>query len=147
MARLCLNPIKGNIVFNSTVLKYFSLLYSIFGKKNTMRIISIIILCAAITGSGCTGKGLGRSASRNARITFSDTIHNYGEIDFSSDGICAFKFTNTGKGQLVLKNVKSNCGCTVPEWPKEPVPTGDTAEIVVRYDTYRVGSFSKSIYV
>jgi hypothetical protein len=112
-----------------------------------MRILPVIIICAAITWSGCTGKGPGRSESKNAHIVFADTIHRYGEIDFSSDGTSEFSFTNTGKGQLILKNVKSSCGCTVPEWPKEPIRNGETAVIKVWYDTHRVGNFSKSIYV
>ena len=112
-----------------------------------MRILPVIIIYLTATWSGCTGKGPGRSESRNARIVFADTVYRYGEVGFSSDGTCEFTFTNTGRGQLVLKNVKSSCGCTVPEWPKEPIRTGDTGVIKVWYDTQRVGSFSKSIYV
>ena len=112
-----------------------------------MRTICLFILCTALTLGGCTGKGPGRSARRNTVIAFADTVYRYGEVDYASDGTCKFIFTNTGKGQLVLKNVKSTCGCTVPEWPKEPVLKGDTAVIIVRYDTHRVGSFTKSVYV
>jgi hypothetical protein len=112
-----------------------------------MRNLYLLFLCAVVIWSGCTGEGPGRSASRNAKIAFTDTVYRFGEIDYASDGMCEFAFTNTGRGQLVLKNVKSTCGCTVPEWPKQPVRSGDTAVIIVRYDTYRTGSFNKSIYV
>jgi hypothetical protein len=112
-----------------------------------MRNLYLLIISTVVLWSGCTGEGPGRSAGKNAQISFTDTIHSFGEIAYGTDGACEFTFTNTGKGQLVLKNVKSTCGCTVPEWPRQPVAAGDTAVIIVRYDTYRTGSFTKSVYV
>lgn len=46
-----------------------------------------------------------------------------------------FHFTNTGKDSLVISNVKVTCGCTVPEWPKEPIPPGGKGEIKVGFNT------------
>lgn len=46
-----------------------------------------------------------------------------------------FWFRNTGAESLLIENVRSSCGCTVPEWPKEPVPPGGRGKIVVRFDT------------
>jgi hypothetical protein len=43
--------------------------------------------------------------------------------------------------------VKSTCGCTVPEWSREPIDSGGTGSIRVSYDTHRVGAFAKTIYV
>jgi hypothetical protein len=41
----------------------------------------------------------------------------------------------------------TSCGCTVPEWPKEPIPSGNTGVIKVKYDTNRLGTFTKTITV
>ena len=44
-------------------------------------------------------------------------------------------FKNTGKTPLVISNAKGSCGCTVPEWPKEPVAPGATAELLVKFNS------------
>jgi Protein of unknown function (DUF1573). len=84
---------------------------------------------------------------KEAFIEFEKTTHNYGEVYQGGDGICEFVFKNTGKAPLVLSNVRSSCGCTVPEWPKEPIPPKKTAVIKVKYDTHRIGGIHKSITV
>jgi uncharacterized protein (DUF58 family) len=80
-------------------------------------------------------------------IVFDKTVHDYGTIVQGADGNCEFKFTNKGKEPLVLSNVSSSCGCTVPVWPREPIAPGKSASIKVKYDTNRVGTFTKSITV
>lgn len=80
-------------------------------------------------------------------IEFSELKHDYGIIEQGGDGTYEFQFTNTGTEPLVLSNVRSSCGCTVPKWPREPIGAGETATIEVKYNTTRVGSFNKSITV
>nr|MBS0037803.1 DUF1573 domain-containing protein [Saprospiraceae bacterium] len=46
-----------------------------------------------------------------------------------------FKFTNTGKPPLWITDARSTCGCTVPDYPKEPIPPGEGGEIKVRFNT------------
>lgn len=82
-----------------------------------------------------------------AAIEFETTEHDYGSIPYKGDGSYEFVFKSKGEEPLVLKNVKSSCGCTVPEWPKDPVLKGDKAKIRVVYNTRITGSFSKSISV
>jgi len=60
---------------------------------------------------------------------------------------CEFKFTNTGKEPLIISKAKGSCGCTVPEWPKEPIMSGETGLIKVNYDEKRIGAFNKSITI
>jgi hypothetical protein len=89
----------------------------------------------------------GKRAKGDAIITFAKTEYEYGEIPFKGDGDCKFTFRNTGKTPLVLTHVKSTCGCTIPEWPSEPIKAGKEGSIRVTYETNRVGTFRKSIYV
>lgn len=84
---------------------------------------------------------------KNDSIIFEKIVHDYGTIVQGSDGNSTFNFTNKGKGPLILNNVKATCGCTVPEWPSAPIPPGRTGIIKVRYDTNRLGAFSKTITV
>ncbi|GAB4311480.1 MAG: DUF1573 domain-containing protein [Bacteroidales bacterium] len=80
-------------------------------------------------------------------ITFDKMVHDYGEIPKGGDGTCEFKFKNEGKEPLILSNVRSSCGCTVPSWPRQPILPGESNVIKVKYDTKRVGIINKSIYV
>lgn len=84
---------------------------------------------------------------KSAEIQFTKTVHDYGTIFEGGNGECEFEFKNTGKEPLVLSNVTSSCGCTVPSWPKEPVMPGKTAVITVKYNTNRVGPISKTVSV
>jgi hypothetical protein len=83
----------------------------------------------------------------NDSIIFVKTLHDYGTIEQGGNGICEFKFTNKGKVPLILSNVQTSCGCTVPEWPKEPVLPGKTGVIKVKYDTNKLGAISRTITV
>ena len=56
-------------------------------------------------------------------------------------------FTNIGDAPIIIKNIQSSCGCTVPKKPEKPVMPGEKGEIKVSYDTKRVGGFSKSITI
>ena len=89
----------------------------------------------------------GKRAKGDSLITFAEVKFDYGEIPFKGDGNCEFTFRNTGKTPLVLTHVKSTCGCTIPEWPSEPIKSGEQGIIRVSYDTQRVGTFNKSVYV
>ena len=111
------------------------------------RTIIIILGIAFIVMSGCGGDSGKKISKKDARIEFKENTHNFGELAFGSDGECEFPFKNTGKAPLVLTNVKSTCGCTIPEWPREPIKVNESASIKVRYDTHRIGSFTKSITV
>ncbi len=70
---------------------------------------------------------------------------DYGKIEKGADPLRKFSFKNVGDEPLSISNAQGSCGCTVPTWPKEPIMPGQTAAIEVRYDTQRVGPFSKSV--
>lgn len=82
-----------------------------------------------------------------AKIEFkSDTI-DYGTIEKGSNGVRVFEFTNTGNAPLIISNVTSSCGCTIPKKPDAPILPGKTGEIEVKYDTNRVNPIRKTITV
>jgi hypothetical protein len=91
---------------------------------------------------------LGVSAQEKvAKIEFETDVIDYGTIEKGSDGVRVFKFTNTGDAPLIISNVKSTCGCTVPKKPDGPIMPGETGEISVKYDTKRVNPIRKTITV
>ncbi|MEZ4854604.1 DUF1573 domain-containing protein [Flavobacterium sp.] len=86
-------------------------------------------------------------AQAGASIAFEAETINYGEVVKGVDsGVREFVFTNTGDAPLVIKDVKSSCGCTVPEWPKTPIAPGKSDKIVVKYNM-NPGAISKTITV
>lgn len=82
-----------------------------------------------------------------AKIEFKTDVIDYGTIEKGSDGVRVFEFTNTGNAPLIISNVKSTCGCTVPKKPDGPIMPGETGEISVKYDTNRVNPIRKTITV
>ena len=82
-----------------------------------------------------------------AKIEFEKTTIDYGTIEKGADGLRVFKFKNTGDAPLIISNVKSSCGCTIPKKPKEAIMPGETGEIEVKYDTRRVMPIRKTITV
>ena len=78
-------------------------------------------------------------------MTFESTEVDYGTIQQHADPLRTFEFTNTGTEPLVITHAKGSCGCTVPIWPKEPILPGEAASIEVRYDTKRIGKFTKRV--
>jgi len=82
-----------------------------------------------------------------AEIEFKVEKHNFGEIDQNKPVTYAFVFTNTGNEPLILTNVKPSCGCTTPDWSKEPIMPGESSEIKATYNAARAGKFNKAITV
>jgi hypothetical protein len=113
--------------------------------KKIFSIVWIIVLVTAVSCSQTTEQ----SASKNngAVIKFETLEHDFGSIPYKGDGSYIFVFKNTGKEPLVLRNVRASCGCTQPEWPKDPINKGKQGEIKVSYNTKITGSFSKTISV
>ena len=71
------------------------------------------------------------------RFKFDKTEHDFGTISEGDVVETVFAFTNVGKSELIITSAKGSCGCTVPEWPKEPIMPGEAAEIKVKFNSYR----------
>lgn len=82
-----------------------------------------------------------------AKIEFKTDTIDYGTIEKGADGVRVFEFTNTGSAPLIISDVKSTCGCTVPKKPEGPIMPGQTGEISIKYDTNRVNPIRKTITV
>jgi hypothetical protein len=81
-------------------------------------------------------------------IEFEEATFNYGEITAGEKIQNVFQFTNTGDAPLIITSAKGSCGCTVPEWPKEPIMPGETAEMLVQFDSKgKKGNQSKRVSI
>jgi hypothetical protein len=85
----------------------------------------------------------------NASINFELTSFDFGEIKEANGKVeHTFKFSNNGTSALLVKDVKTSCGCTSPDWTRKPVEPGENGFIKVEYDPKkRPGTFHKSLAV
>ncbi len=83
-----------------------------------------------------------------AMMDFVSREHDFGTINQGEKVSHVFKFTNTGKSDLIISEAKGTCGCTVPDYPKTPVKPGASGEIKVSFDSAgKSGMQQKSVNI
>ena len=107
-------------------------------------IISALTMNAQTTETEKKGDAEQMTTSGPKMVIESLTV-DYGTIQKGSDPLRKVTFTNEGTEPLVIKNARGSCGCTVPTWPREPIMPGESSVIEIRYDTKRVGPFTKTV--
>lgn len=114
-----------------------------------MRKLFYLLACSSLILGACgtnTGKNVDQESNATAGIvadtsigspvlTFDEMTHDFGEIVQGEKVEYAFKFTNTGNKDLLITEASSSCGCTVPEWPKEPVRPGKSGYMKVVFNS------------
>jgi len=83
------------------------------------------------------------------KMQLSATEHDFGTFKEEA-GRQSFDFivTNTGNEALMIQNVVASCGCTIPDWTKQPIPAGGTGKVSARYDPKdRPGPFNKTLSI
>jgi len=119
-----------------------------------MKIVFVIGLCLFSLGTFAQKTEVKKEAVKKetkkkvtSPITFKTLTLDVGEIPYGSQEPFVFEFKNTGKDPIIITNVQTSCGCTTAEKPTEPVLKGKSSKIAVKYDTKRVGAFTKTITV
>ena len=108
--------------------------------KKIMKKITTIILAFSISLFSF-------GQQKKSEITFEKMVIDYGTIEKGANGVRDFIFTNTGDAPLIISNVKSTCGCTIPKKPEKPILPGESDKIQVKYDTKRVGFILSLIHI
>ena len=79
-------------------------------------------------------------------IRFDKTLHDFGEIQNGTPVETVFSYTNSGRSPLVVTDIKSTCGCTVPQgWSKEPLMPGESSQFSVKFNGKGANKVSKTI--
>ena len=110
----------------------------------------IFLLMMMVVSSMTTVMAQKSADKKQAEIKFDKYIHNFGEFsELSPKVTCVFTYTNVGNAPLVINQAVASCGCTVPEYTKQPVMPGQKGEIKVTYNGAGKfpGHFKKSITV
>lgn len=88
------------------------------------------------------------SAARKPTMEFTDTLHDFGKIHEGEKVTYEFGFSNKGKTPLIITSAYGSCGCTVPEFPKDPVQPGQSGIIKVIFNSQgKSGHIEKSVTV
>ena len=106
--------------------------------KKLIILCGVVFLFAAVTAFQTDSK---------AEFKFEKETHDFGKIPQGKPVSVDFKFTNIGAEPLIITNVESVCGCTVPKYTKTPVLKGQTGTITVTYNAAALAPFSKGLTI
>ena len=112
-------------------------------------VLALLVLGSVASNAQETTKTTKKMTAKvdGAGMVFANEVIDYGTINQNADGKREFVFTNNGNSPLVITNAQGSCGCTVPSSPKEPIAPGAKGVIGVKYDTNRVGAFTKTVTI
>jgi len=133
--------------------------------KRYLLIISLISLAAcnnapkpATTSNGLPANLVNNPATANGvdnkalaekpTMDFKDTVYNFGVVKEGETVEHDFTFTNNGKSPLIITGAAGSCGCTVPDYPHDPIDPGKTMDIKVTFNsTGKFGHQEKSVTI
>ncbi len=88
----------------------------------------------------------GRESTKGTpRISFESVVHDFGRVIEGEKITYAFKFSNSGNSNLLITGVTSTCGCTVPEFTKDPLNPGEKGTIKVTFDSSKRKGFQNKV--
>ncbi|MBU2019757.1 MAG: DUF1573 domain-containing protein [Bacteroidetes bacterium] len=126
------------IILIATVLISTSVVFGQAQKTNTVK-------------KKAPSKAIAKEAPKPAEpakpISFDQTLIERSNIAKGTNDRFTFTFKNTGKTPILIQDVITSCGCTTASKPDQPIAPGEKSEISVKYDTFRIGAFEKTITV
>lgn len=102
-------------------------------KKNLLFVVAFVALASMSFAQGV--------------LKFKATEHDFGKIPQGVPAVFTFEFTNTGSAPIVISNAQPSCGCTTPDWTKEPVMPGAKGFVKASYNAASMGVFTKTVTV
>ena len=101
--------------------------------RNLNIVVLLSFVCSLAIGQTFSPEG--DLTDPKTKIEFHEPVFVFGDIEEGEIIKNVFTFTNTGKEPLIIYNAKGSCGCTVPMWPKEPILPGETADLLVEFNS------------
>lgn len=101
------------------------------------------LLLAALFTAGLSAM----AQSADDLIKISTEKHDFGKIKQNVPVTTFFTITNTTDKPVIIENAWAGCGCTTPEYSKEPIPAGGTSKLKVGYNAAAMGHFDKAVNI
>jgi hypothetical protein len=125
----------------SSINRYY--LYNPFMKQLILPLAFFALLsCSGESDEGVGGDAVNVSASAGGsnksdlpEIKFTKETHDFGRISQGERVTHEFEFENSGNGPLIISGANASCGCTVPDWPRDPIAPGKRDKIVVEFSS------------
>jgi hypothetical protein len=117
--------------------------------KKTLLIIiyGLLTACVADAQSAPLYSASNSVTQKEDILQLKETGFSFGKIPQGRPVNHVFEVVNTGRSPLLLENVQASCGCTTPEWSREPIAPGATVPIKVGYNAYSDGHFNKTVTI
>lgn len=116
--------------------------------------LTLFVSCKEDATSKIKEENVAAAAERDANATkfpaieFDKTEFDFGEIESRQNVETVFSYKNVGDAPLVITNISSSCGCTVPkDWSREPLAPGETGQFTVKFNGSGSGNVSKTVTV
>lgn len=109
-------------------------------------IISAFVAISTVFATSAQTAPVAENKSK-AEITFDKETHDFGIIPQNTPATYTFILKNTGKDPLIITNAAASCGCTTPEWTKEPIMPGKKGFVKATYNAATIGVFNKAVTV
>jgi len=103
----------------------------------------LFIAAAFIVTSGA----IAQTTKPDQLAKFNTDKYDFGKVKQNVPAVYSFEITNTSNKPLVIENAHATCGCTVPEWQKDPILPGKTTKIKVQYNAANLNHFDKQVFV
>lgn len=114
--------------------------------KKTAIIVSLFTTIISTRAQTVNNNGVAVSRPANV-LVLKESSHNFGKIPQGRAAVYFFEIENISASALKLDNVQASCGCTTPEWSRDPIGPGESARIKVGYNAYAEGPFTKTVTI
>ncbi|HEY8733984.1 MAG TPA: DUF1573 domain-containing protein [Puia sp.] len=117
--------------------------------KKTLLIIiyGLLTACVADAQPAPLNNASNSVSQKEDILQLKETGFSFGKIPQGRPVNHVFEVVNIGRSPLLLENVQASCGCTTPEWSREPIAPGATVPIKVGYNAYSDGHFNKTVTI
>jgi hypothetical protein len=112
-----------------------------------MKILNVLLVCFVLIAGLSSHVKAQDAAKPAAGIAWTSTTIDFGKIEQGKPVSAEFDFKNPSMVPLIISSVKPTCGCTVADYPKEPVASGKSGKIAITFNAASSGFFQKTIIV
>ena len=103
-----------------------------------LALIGALLSCGGQNGSeqpqAAAQPQTGQDIDNKPVIVFDTLIHDFGTIIEGERVVCYFDYRNEGGSDLIINSVEASCGCTTPDWSKEPLESGEKETLAIIFD-------------